>query len=448
MVTLYSKYDPITKVQLESLAANQYYGTGPSGEAGFFTLPTSSGSGGSVSDYVNYETCTTAAQVDDALNSGVKKLYLKEGIYNLSNSYNAYSGLDIIGEEPPMEPNTGVIINYSGGFLASGLGSKTWVDATSVITGARSIEAVSAVNLSAGAVIVIGIMANIVASDVVSSTTIPLVFPIQSEAYTYADQDIEMTTYPNIMNNLRLKNLIINDEGASGNFNRFGGSNIVLDSCYFPNTNYRASDFGPIVNLDIINCHVENTGSNSGLSIRRSLNVRIHNLTGSCTTERLADIVDSYGIEISRINGGSLYVNGCRGVDIKDVNTDETDVASRAGLEISYCDHGIISNCEILNSYSTSGYGVELTNLKNFRISNITVPNIVNTSNKVSVSGLIDCTAENCDFFPTTGTTASRPAMPSGGLLNFQYYDTTLGKPIWWKQDGGDGWVDATGTTV
>lgn len=39
----------------------------------------------------------------------------------------------------------------------------------------------------------------------------------------------------------------------------------------------------------------------------------------------------------------------------------------------------------------------------------------------------------------TTGTTAERPFSPSVGHMHF---DTTLGKPVWWK---GPTWVDATG---
>ena len=40
------------------------------------------------------------------------------------------------------------------------------------------------------------------------------------------------------------------------------------------------------------------------------------------------------------------------------------------------------------------------------------------------------------------GTTNNRPVNPSVGL---QYFDTTLGKPIYWN---GSAWVDAIGTTV
>jgi len=41
-----------------------------------------------------------------------------------------------------------------------------------------------------------------------------------------------------------------------------------------------------------------------------------------------------------------------------------------------------------------------------------------------------------------SGTTAQRPAQPTVGQ---RYYDTTIGKPIWWN---GTVWKDAAGTTV
>jgi hypothetical protein len=45
----------------------------------------------------------------------------------------------------------------------------------------------------------------------------------------------------------------------------------------------------------------------------------------------------------------------------------------------------------------------------------------------------------------TSGTTASRPVISATGSLGFAYFDTTLGKPVWWN---GTVWKDATGTTV
>lgn len=42
-----------------------------------------------------------------------------------------------------------------------------------------------------------------------------------------------------------------------------------------------------------------------------------------------------------------------------------------------------------------------------------------------------------------TGTTAQRPT--TGRYTGMEYFDATLGKPIWWD---GSGWVDSTGTTA
>lgn len=42
----------------------------------------------------------------------------------------------------------------------------------------------------------------------------------------------------------------------------------------------------------------------------------------------------------------------------------------------------------------------------------------------------------------STGPTTARPAAPVSGT---QYFDITLGKPIWWR---GTAWVDATGAVA
>lgn len=43
---------------------------------------------------------------------------------------------------------------------------------------------------------------------------------------------------------------------------------------------------------------------------------------------------------------------------------------------------------------------------------------------------------------PPNGTTAKRPTVTQ---IGFYYFDTTLGKPIFWS---GTQWVDATGAAV
>jgi hypothetical protein len=56
----------------------------------------------------------------------------------------------------------------------------------------------------------------------------------------------------------------------------------------------------------------------------------------------------------------------------------------------------------------------------------------------------------NTNWFPVAilrgGTTAARPlGVNTTGHRGFCYFDTTLGKPIWWS---GTAWVDATGASV
>lgn len=46
---------------------------------------------------------------------------------------------------------------------------------------------------------------------------------------------------------------------------------------------------------------------------------------------------------------------------------------------------------------------------------------------------------------PDFGTTAARPKQNL--TMGQTYFDTTLGKPIWWRTDTAH-WVDATGTNV
>ena len=52
------------------------------------------------------------------------------------------------------------------------------------------------------------------------------------------------------------------------------------------------------------------------------------------------------------------------------------------------------------------------------------------------------------EFILNKGTTTQRPV--KGVLVGLEYFDTTLGKPIWAKAVLGTTvtWVDATGTQV
>lgn len=55
----------------------------------------------------------------------------------------------------------------------------------------------------------------------------------------------------------------------------------------------------------------------------------------------------------------------------------------------------------------------------------------------------IDLVDRTVSSLRESGTTAKRPTARL--WIGRQYFDTTLGKPIWYD---GSGWVDATGTTA
>lgn len=68
---------------------------------------------------------------------------------------------------------------------------------------------------------------------------------------------------------------------------------------------------------------------------------------------------------------------------------------------------------------------------------------------KLSVAGVVESTSGGFKFPDATVQASAanqagstRPASPAAGL---QFFDTSLGKPIWYS---GTGWVDATGTAV
>lgn len=65
---------------------------------------------------------------------------------------------------------------------------------------------------------------------------------------------------------------------------------------------------------------------------------------------------------------------------------------------------------------------------------------IINLQNNNYSKDTIVCVENNMSR--TNGSTKQRPTLINAG---FQYFDTTLKKPIWWT---GTGWVDSIGVTV
>ena len=131
------------------------------------------------------------------------------------------------------------------------------------------------------------------------------------------------------------------------------------------------------------------------------------------------------------------------------IQDDDTEVEKINGPVSIQGWGSIVSNNKITlqGSRSYSRYGIYLPST---------------SDNNVKVENNSFVYSEECGFingmFPNTptpipyadnskikiGSTANRPTLVSCNKT-FQYFDTTLGKPIWWT---GSAWVDATGATV
>ena len=116
---------------------------------------------------------------------------------------------------------------------------------------------------------------------------------------------------------------------------------------------------------------------------------------------------------------------------------------------------GFILKDTVLYGGPSVGMGYLVDNLGNtwsISIAGSTAPTYTLLSDDPKVAHLSG--ANNFDTVPTYGTnnkpfaindTGATTARPTGQAVGYQYFDTTLNKPIWYN---GSNWVDSTGTTV
>lgn len=64
------------------------------------------------------------------------------------------------------------------------------------------------------------------------------------------------------------------------------------------------------------------------------------------------------------------------------------------------------------------------------------------TARKLTDTPTDSLSVVNRKFVTLNGATASRP---TGSILGQYFFDTTIGKPVWWS---GSTWVDATGSAA
>lgn len=202
--------------------------------------------------------------------------------------------------------------------------------------------------------------------------------------------------------------------------------------------------------------------------------------------DNLQSVVTSTGIGTGPIHLYD-YLNGTtkigQNLTINNVLIETQGPLNSQGINVRYTDNISISNVKYIN---TSGFShfriIELASSSNVRVDDVhiegacqsgvalitlTGKNVVSradasgaTLGVVTNSSVADLIVSNCTgtvltvtpiTYPsyqnakiTFGTTANRPTANLVAYIT-QYYDTTLGKPIWWN---GSAWKDATGTTV
>lgn len=117
----------------------------------------------------------------------------------------------------------------------------------------------------------------------------------------------------------------------------------------------------------------------------------------------------------SRIaDASTVPVIRCRGVNVRGVSG------------VSRVDSGTIDGSETIYMDVHSG-GADYRNLADAN---------------VSVGDQLSLDPRGINSF---GPTANRPDVSTSSLVGFRYFDTDLGKPIWWNSSD---WVDAAGTVV
>jgi hypothetical protein len=199
-----------------------------------------------------------------------------------------------------------------------------------------------------------------------------------------------------------------------------------------PNSlNSRADSYAININSTTVECQLNNL-----------------NITGQSSASKLAIGIQLVGSrnEISNVYVENATSHGivltgatCAGNALTNASIYGNDNGLR--LETSATNNSIANinlsgNTTGLSVASTTGSGNNFANINTFS----------NTADAVVADAVTSTqliTAAN--FQLRSGTTANRPGSGSGKTTGYMYFDTTLGKPVWWLAPN---WVDATGATV
>lgn len=157
----------------------------------------------------------------------------------------------------------------------------------------------------------------------------------------------------------------------------------------------------------------------------------------------------------SSVYGSGSFFKHVDGLTIEDYTyTNPSSVQQYRALRIENCNNVNLKNIKSIGSMGSTSSFVATSNIiidsmtstnSALDIGFTTSTNIRLSNVNASMVGWNDGSSRNATLFSQyyrVGLTGARNGVPTQGEM---YYDTTLGKPIWWN---GTVWKDAVGTTV
>lgn len=172
---------------------------------------------------------------------------------------------------------------------------------------------------------------------------------------------------------------------------------------------------------------IDTTTSGASLEVGYEQWLRGRNTTGST-------IADGTAVRVTGASGNRPLVSVDNGTGTC-VGMATEDIANNA--------NGRVTTFGVVHNINTSAFvaGDSLYVTSAGALSTAASPSFLGTvTNAHATQGAVFVHPQSFDH--PDGTTAARPTTRS---ISYMYFDTTLGKPIWWN---GTNWVDATGSVV
>lgn len=239
--------------------------------------------------------------------------------------------------------------------------------------------------------------------------------------------NIECISLNTLFNNVRFYNCFANSIDNVSKTYINTSPKITLKNCLLEcnsNINLNSYKIFDYSNIEIINCIINN---NMQIDIDTFENIlfsnTIFNAQGSYQYINLKNIKKSNKINIYNC----IFESRTTTINITDSNNNDIDLESKI----------TVSNITLLNgsNFITSANYTGFTNIRNIvKLDKNKRNNLYYTKENGWTIG--DRSIDN------KGESINRPLNID---IGFQYFDTTLKKPIWWT---GTGWVDSTGASV